>query len=49
MTPNSDLPATTGSYTLKNPFSPKELKLVKEKLKVNEEDIVREEAHLEEA
>ena len=49
MTPNSDIPATTGSYTLKNPFSPKDLNHVKEKLKVNEEDIVREEAQLEEA
>ena len=49
MTPNGDIPATTGSYTLKNPFSPKDRSEFKEKLKVNEKDIVREEALLEEA
>ena len=43
MTPNSD-GATTGSYTLKTPFTPKDLNNVKKKLAVNEEDIVREEA-----
>ena len=48
MTPNSD-GATTGSYTLKTPFTPKDLNNVKKKLVVNEEDIVREEAQLEEA
>ena len=49
MTPNNDVSATTGSYTLKGPFSPKDINHVKKKLKVNEEDIVREEAQLEEA